>query len=175
MTNVDKEKWTNIKEYENYKVSNLGRVKNVQSDKFLKTFTGAHGYKHVNLCNKTGRKQWRVHRLVMLSFTIQPKHKNSINHIDGDKANNELCNLEWCTDKENSRHAVNTGLHKGEHGEKNPRSLLKTDDVLRIKTLYTIEGYTQRKIADKYNISQTHVSDIISGKRWKHVTKGLVK
>lgn len=162
------EEWITIKGYKNYKISNLGRVKNIRTGRVLKSFTGFHGYKHVNLSECGGRKQWRIHRLVMLTFTAQPIGKNSINHIDGDKTNNILSNLEWCTDKENSRHAVNTGLHKGKCGEENSHSLLKKTDVLRIKNLYETKNYTQQKIANEFDISQTHVSNIVSGKRWKH-------
>ncbi|MDN8875546.1 HNH endonuclease, partial [Staphylococcus aureus] len=69
-------------------------------------------------------KQHRIHRLIMLTFTNKPQDKNVINHIDGDKTNNTLDNLEWCTARENTIHAYRTGLAKGKKGNENSQGKL---------------------------------------------------
>lgn len=106
-----KEIWKDIKGYENlYKISNFGNVKN-KDNKIIKQFDN-QGYLCVDLSKKNIRKHYRVHRLVMCNFNDNNNHKLDINHIDGNKYNNRLDNLEWCTRKENLIHAVRHGLNK---------------------------------------------------------------
>lgn len=172
--------WKPVPDYEGlYEVSNYGNVKRLAreriitngiskplSEKLLKNFTGKFGYSHVNLYKNKKLKQHRVHRIVMLAFTHMPNNKTSFNHIDGNKSNNKLSNLEWCTQKENTIHAYKTGLAKGRPGEQNSNSKLTKKQVLEIRNLYTQGNWTHRELAQKYNISRRHVGDIINRKRW---------
>ena len=74
-------------------------------------FDSSCGYFLVTLCDGKGRRQnKRVHRLLMEAFVPNPENKAHVNHIDGNKTNNALSNLEWATPSENARHAVATGL-----------------------------------------------------------------
>lgn len=101
-----------IKGYEGlYEVSNLGNVKSFKRSepKVLKPKM-IKGYSIVSLCIKGQRKQIAVHRLVAEAFIKRIPDKNEINHIDGNKTNNSVDNLEWCTHTENVRHAFKTGL-----------------------------------------------------------------
>ena len=105
------EEWRDIKCYEGlYKVSNYGRVKSTKNNIILKNIV-SKGYFQVSLHNK-GRKNFKVHRLVGLIFIPNPKKLLEINHIDGNKLNNRIDNLEWCTRQENQIHAYETELQK---------------------------------------------------------------
>jgi hypothetical protein len=123
--------WKDVSGYEGlYQVSNLGRVKSVpRCDKV--TYTSGtvwyrnrkgriihqnnhlNGYKLVNLCKDGTSKTYFVHRLVANAFLPNPSSLPQVNHKDGDKDNNSIENLEWCTCKENVKHAFLIGLRKG--------------------------------------------------------------
>ena len=106
------EVWKDIPGYEGfYEVSNFGRVKSLHlKPKILNPKAPSHRYKRVSLSVGGVKKQHSVHRLVLLAF-IGPSNLQ-VNHIDGDKNNNTLTNLEYCTPKENINHAWDTGVRK---------------------------------------------------------------
>lgn len=110
-----KEIWKKVNEedFKDYWVSNLGRVKN-RKGQILIPYLRKDGYLTVRLCNngKKLKKDKRIHRLVMESFNDTDNRSLDVNHIDGDKTNNKLDNLEWCTRTENLKHAVRIGLNK---------------------------------------------------------------
>lgn len=89
----------------NYFVSNYGRVKN-NKGKICKLKPNAHGYIKINI----NKKHYSVHRLVALAFIPNNENKEFVNHIDGNKTNNNLNNLEWATCLENNIHKINSGL-----------------------------------------------------------------
>lgn len=89
-----KEVWAKIEEAPNYYVSTLGRVKN-KKGKILKTYS-YKGYQRLKLQVDGTAKDFRVHRLVAKAFLPNPDQLPQINHIDEDKANNCVWNLEWC-------------------------------------------------------------------------------
>lgn len=109
------EKWAKIKNYPNYKVSNYGKVKNLKN-KVLKLREDRNGYLIAYLYNDGIMKCKKVHRLVAEAFIPNPKGKTQINHKDGNKKNNKVINLEWCTNKENIAHAWATGLKRKKYG-----------------------------------------------------------
>lgn len=101
-----------IKGYEGlYKVSPEGTVTSFKRGKIriLKP-ENSRGYLRARLYKDAEVKNFLVHRLVALAFIENPENKPQINHIDGNKLNNSVENLEWCTASENCRHAVSTGL-----------------------------------------------------------------
>ena len=112
--NIETEEWATIREFENYKVSNRGRVlatsylnkaNKMEKERILKPSIKKDGYLQVSLTNDKGKKSIKVHRLVALSFINNPEGKDTVNHIDGNKLNNSVYNLEWNDRSEQMFHA----------------------------------------------------------------------
>lgn len=117
--------WKDIQGFENYQISNLGRVRTlnkyvrqglpkelVKKYKILKLIKNTHGYYSINLYKNTKCYRKDVHRLVAQAFIPIPKKLLQVNHIDGNKQNNDISNLEWVSAKENMQHASKMGLIK---------------------------------------------------------------
>jgi len=169
------EEWEPIVERELlYSISNFGRAKRTKSGqhthdgKLLKPALDKDGYQVINLIEDGRRRTLKIHRIVLGSFIGQCPEGMQVNHKDGDKTNNCLENLEYVTPSENMRHALKTGLRVPPRGEDQWRSKLTEEDVRKIRLLLT-EGVTQRLIADRYNICQSAISKIATGKTWAHV------
>lgn len=100
-----------IVDFPNYKVDSEGRVYNNQGNELRQT-KNRSGYLVVKLCRDGFEKQCSVHRLVASAFYDNPDQSLEVNHIDGNKENNHIGNLEWVTRSENLKHAYNHGLRK---------------------------------------------------------------
>lgn len=102
------EEWKPIKGYEDrYAVSSKGKVMNLETGKVLKNMIDTHGYPFVALYNGDGKpKQIRIHRLIAEAFIPNTLNLPQINHIDEDKRNNNVENLEWCTVSQNNKHSA---------------------------------------------------------------------
>ena len=113
------EEWKSIKGYENYKISSKGRVKSfkLNKGKLLKTGVNIHGYKKVNLCKNGKLKYKTVHQLVAVAFLNHTPCglKLVVNHIDFDKLNNNVSNLEIVTSRENGnrKHIKSSSKYTG--------------------------------------------------------------
>lgn len=149
----------------NYLVSRKGEVWSVRSGRELR-LSNNKGYKVVNL----GRgKQYKVHRLVLSTFDPVGNWESlQVNHIDGDKTNNALSNLEWCTGKENIHHANKTGLNC-QKGSGNNASKLIEPQVRCIKQLLKEGKYSISEIAKMFLVNRSTIERIKNGKLWKHV------
>lgn len=98
-----KEIWKKVNDF-NYSVSNLGRVKNLKSNQILKPQKNLYGYEILLLYKNGKPKMFQVHRLVLMTFNpIENQEKLQVNHIDHNRQNNKLSNLEWVTAKENCK------------------------------------------------------------------------
>ena len=172
MFKIANEIWKIIEEHPNYKVSNLGRVRSLgfimnnghfRKGKILKLHDNTtRGYLRVNLNGK-----WkRVHRLVAQAFIPNPNNKPQVNHKDGNKLNNKVENLEWCTPSENLKHSFDIGLRKKQFGLDNPNTKLTLKDVEYIRKNYKAGSreFGGRSLSKKLNISRVTVSNIINDK-----------
>lgn len=124
------------------------------------------GYLLIDLCINGVIKKYSVHRLIALAFINNPLSKEQVNHINGNKTDNRVINLEWNTRSENQRHSISIGL-RSTNGIKNSQSKLNDEQVLSIfndKRLY-------KDISSDYGVSIITVSNIKSGYSWNHITK----
>ena len=101
---MEEELWKSIENYNNYEVSTFGRVKNINTNKIMK-LTSKGGYLGISLTNINGHKSFKGHRLVALAFIPNPENKPDVNHMDKNKHNNNISNLEWNTRSENVIHS----------------------------------------------------------------------
>jgi hypothetical protein len=177
-----KEQWRNVRGHEKrYMVSNLGRVRAIyrKRSKTLRHKDGEgvmsspinrKGYPKLSLYGDNGKRvNYEVHALVARAFVPNPENKPCVNHIDGNKANNHVSNLEWCTWLENMEHARKTGLikHKGE-AHRNAR--LNRHKVKRARLLKEVSpGIKWRDLADIFGVSLSCIEAAVSRRTWKHV------
>ena len=89
------EQWKKIEGYDNYKISNKGRVRNTTTRKFLEGGVNNCGYVKIGLTKDKKMRLHQLHRLVAQAFVENPDHKELVRHIDGDNLNNDFSNLYW--------------------------------------------------------------------------------
>ena len=147
-----------IKDYPEYGITKTGVIRNESTNKIKSQYVGSTGYYMVSFSYKNKSKSKRVHRLLAINFIPNPNNYKFINHIDGDKLNNDLNNLEWCTHSHNMKHAFKTGLVNNT-GEKNGMSKLNKSKVVEIKRLIK-NGMSQQGIANKFNVSRSCILKI---------------
>ena len=154
-----------IKGFENYCVTMEGKIYSKLSNKFLKPYIDKVGYAYVSILlkPKTYRRK-SVHRLVLEAYTNSVCSRTQINHIDGNKSNNDITNLEWCTRSENMAHAYETGL-LSKVGIKNSLAKLSERDVASIRS----SSLSNTQLGKLYNIDRSTISNIRTRKTWKHV------
>ena len=190
--------WRPIKNAPYYLVSDEGHVKSVE--RFVKTFNGEkeclrhipetyplkekdiRGYKNVSIVQydldmkPIKRYMRQVHRLVLETFNPVCNMENlQVNHIDGNKSNNKLSNLEWVTPKENTVHAHKVLNHKRDQdGENNSMSKLTTNQVIEIiKRINGKKKERDSKIAKDYSVSRKTIENIRLNRTWKHIPRDI--
>lgn len=160
----------NIPGFKNYKITKNGKVFSFNprfpDGKEIKGSLHSTGYWSYKFkISNTEVKTVKRHRLMALTFLLNPLNKLCVNHIDGNKLNDDLSNLEWVTYKENSIHAFKIGLNKGLKGSKNGRSILNENQVLKIRELLQ-KKIIQWKIAKMFNVSRQTISAINCNDIW---------
>lgn len=111
-----------IHSFPNYLITENGEVINKRTNKKVKPFINASYYKLNLFISSTECKQVYLHRLLAETFIPNPENKKEVNHIDGNKLNNSLNNLEWVTRVENSQHSYRYGLQKSKKSGANDKS-----------------------------------------------------
>lgn len=169
----EKEEWKKVKNYP-YKVSNFGRVKRIKSGpstyvgKILKPQINTYGYLCVRLWKDGKGKTKKIHKLVSEAFIGPCPENKEVNHIDGDKKNPRVDNLEYVTVLGNRKHAYKIGL-RNDKGENNGMSKLDREDILKIRKLHKTGNYIQEEIAKKFSVSRTTINFVVNKKAWKHI------
>ena len=155
-----------IKRYRNtdYYVSSDGRVASMKSKKWLRCSI-VKGYKYIKIKVDGKRKNVYVHRMVAECFLGESTLE--VNHIDGNKMNNNVENLEYATHKDNMEHAYKNGLIDS-RGSRNGMSKLNEDLVLEIKTKLK-DGFKRKDLAKEYGVSCVTIGEIDRGEKWRHV------
>lgn len=148
-----------------YSVSSNGLVFN-KSGMLLKQQKDKDGYCMVNLSLCGVRKTKRVHRLVAESFIPNPDKKKTVNHINGLKNDNRVENLEWCSIKENTHHAMKMGLRLG-FGDNNPMSKITEKDAI-----FILESTEKPSVLSSvFGIDVSTIRKIQVGRLWKHLKR----
>lgn len=168
MSNEENWKW--IEGYEgHYKISNFGRVFSVKSNIFLsvKRIT-KDGYNYVALSKDNKPKEMKTHRLVATYFIPNPDNKETVNHIDGNKLNNHVDNLEWCTRHENMQHAYKLGLKKMHRGHEHASSKLTPEQIKEIRATYKPykKGCSALALGKKYGVHNSTILRIVKNESY---------
>lgn len=177
------EYWKDIPNYEDrYQVSNYGRIRSKKrkvttSEGFTQERGGdirslsknEKGYLRVTLQGDGPPKTFYVHRIVAEVFMSKSDDLHVVHHKDGDPSNNRVQNLEWVSRQENTNKAVNKGEY--ETGEKHHRSQLTEEDVVDIRRLYYTTDFTQKELADKFGVTRSNISSIVTGRTWSKVAR----
>lgn len=154
------ERWIRSRLYPRYEVSNEGRVRGLKHNKILNPYGDGRGYLKVDLYNGSECTSASVHRLVADTFLDRPHERLEVNHIDGNKHNNSVDNLEWCTRSANLQHAYDLGLKK-------PPSYRPRQRKVRI--VETGEEFdTLGKCARHINGCVCHIASCLNGQRKRH-------
>lgn len=173
-----KETWATIPGLEYYEASTFGRIRSVERtivqangkirtfpSKLLKHFIDDCGYPRICLYkNRSIGTKYKVHRLVALAFIHNPDNKPVVNHIDSDRTNAHVENLEWCTVSENVQHSIRSGMNTnvGKYGDLHHAS--KPVIAIKIESGERIRFGSQKDAARKLGIFQTHVNGCITGR-----------
>jgi len=168
------ETWVKVKDFENYEVSNLGKVRRLDSVVIqggVKTrYKGrvlsqenVKGYKRVTLSKGKIVKRFTVHRLVLMSFTKNLYNKPCVNHINGDKLDNRLSNLEWVTYSENEIHSIKVLKKKNSNRKLSERAVIDIRENCKKAT--TKNSFSNvSSFMEKYNVCRHTILHVLNNK-----------
>lgn len=167
--NYSKNAWRPISGYDRYLVSDDGRVySTIRAGRLVKPFVNNAGYEYVALMalGASKPKKFLVHRLVATEF-FGASDGRVVNHIDGNKRNNNVSNLEWCSYAENNDHARDTGLVKN-FGENHYKTKLTDEDIRRIRLMLK-DGIMHKVIGETFGVSRKVITSINTGNSFARV------
>lgn len=158
--------WAIIKDFPNYKISKSGKIVNIRTGKLISISIHKQGYRVVRLWCKGVSRLMKIYRLKAEAFIPNPENKREVNHLDGDRMNEKLKNLEWATPSENMKHAFKNGLAKGQFGKGSKHQLRKVslEDIYEIRRLRK-EGKKLKEIGAIYNLVDRTVCNICKHKQ----------
>lgn len=169
------EKWKIIRNFQDYEISNLGNIRSLKNnkEKILNQNINGRGYVCINLSQNGKIKTKYIHILIYENLhNCKLKNNECIHHIDENRLNNNLNNLEKMI--KSNHHKLHANI-ENRKGENNNNSILITQDVLQIKLLLKIDKLTQNEIANIFGISQTTVSKIKRNIIWSNINIGEIK
>jgi len=140
--------------------------KRVLKGKILSIKPGLQGYPHITINYKGKYKGISLHRLLAICFIPNPDNLPCVNHINGNKLNYNLINLEWCTHVKNIRHAYNTGLMPIRKGINSSSAKLDRNKVTEILDMVKNTELSYKKIGLEFGVSAGCIGDIVKGKVW---------
>jgi len=175
------EKWKVVSANGNYEISSLGRIRSLDryvncnggerfcEGQLIKPVKDSNGYYHVDL--KPKPRTTKVHKLVSEAFLLKIPGLTDVNHIDGDKANNCVCNLEFVTKSQNEQHAMATGLKR--IGEDRVNAKLKESEVIFL--IKQKGDFSTKEFAKILQVSESSIWHAVSekGKTFRHLHKRL--
>lgn len=156
-----------ITNYPGYKITRNGQVWSEKSKRFLK-LRSDRGYLRIYIYGLNGiRRNVRIHRLVAETYLPNPNNLKTVNHIDGNKSNNDVSNLEWLSHKDNMKHAYDEGLIIRHVGK-------ETKLTRRVRHIDTGREYVSireaaRQSGDRWKLIDRHVRGEVSDNQWEYV------
>lgn len=166
------EEWKTIIQFPNYKVSNYGNIlsinyRNTNKPKIM-SINIINDYPQINFRNDKLKKSIKIHRLVAQYFISNPNNYPCVNHIDGNKTNNNISNLEWCTYSHNLKHSFKIGLSFISETTK-----LKLKELHALKVIDTKTNIIYNSIGDAakvFNLNRRTLNDYLLGRRTNKTT-----
>ncbi|EHV3815215.1 HNH endonuclease [Salmonella enterica] len=166
-----------MKEFlENYTIYEDGKVQRTNSDnnmcapsyvgRFLTPETTKKGYQRVTLCRHGKTKRFQLHRLIALVHLPNPDNLPCVNHKDGNKQNNHVTNLEWCSYSENEQHSYDKLNKIASRGDEHYQAKLTEEIVREIRTIID-PPFT--KLAKEFGVNKSTIQDAYYKRTWKHV------
>ena len=157
-----------IKNFSSYTVDEDGNIYSYKSNKFLKTRVDISGYVTINIQDDSGRNRTKmVHRLVAEAFIPNPENKPEVNHIDGNRKNNCLTNLEWCTHGKNIQHSYKLE-NRSALGENNAKC--KTNEKIVNEICIHLENGLKPSFIRDLGYDYNLIRAIKARKNWNHVS-----
>lgn len=162
-------KWKIINEFPEYEISDTGLVRH--GAKLLTPQLNSKGYLKISFSVKHKPHNRLIHRLVAIAFIPNPNSKPQVNHIDGNKLNNNVSNLEWVTNSENQKHSIANGLRKVPKGSEIKQHKLTEEDVIFIKQHAKKQDkeYSYVALGKRFNVHPQTIKNICDNKKWKHI------
>lgn len=153
-----------------YLVNENGQIYSEIRKRFLKPYLNPNGYYLIDINHRGIAYTRQVHRLVALAFIPNPNRLETVNHKDGNKANNTVYNLEWMTRLDNVRHAWETGLVKPRYGTDNPACVYTEEQIHQVCQMLEVGDISNKCIALTVGVNVSLIRDIKFRGKWKQIS-----
>lgn len=155
--------------FSDYLISNAGLVYSVKRCLWLHPYKDSHGYYQVSLFKDNKRTDKLIHHLVLEMYGKPRQEGQVTRHLNGNKTDNWIENLQWGTSKENSEDMIKHNTVPNRKGELNGRAKLTKKEVKIIRRLYHHPGISLWFLARKFNMSLYAIWAIVTRRTWKHI------